>query len=44
MTELLLQSNTLQHPLLENSELVIERIHLSTHTEGIITVEGNWAF
>ncbi len=43
-TELLLQSNTLQLPSLENSELVIERIHFSTHTEGIITVDGNWAF
>lgn len=43
-TELLLQSNTLQLPSLENSELVIERIHFSTHTEGIITVDGNWEF
>ncbi len=43
-TELLLQSNALQLPSLDNSELVIERIHFSTHTEGIITVDGNWAF
>ena len=43
-TELLLQSNALQLPSLDNSELVIERIHFSTHKEGIITVDGNWTF
>ncbi|MFJ6209178.1 DUF4179 domain-containing protein [Lysinibacillus sp. NPDC092081] len=42
--ELLLQSNELAWPSLENAQLVIESIHFYTEKKGIITINGEWPF
>lgn len=42
--ELMLVSNNLSLPSLENGKLSIESIHFSTPKEGIITVNGDWTY
>lgn len=42
--ELLLESNEMAWPSLENAQLIIETIHFSTKKEGLVTVNGKWSF
>ncbi|MFT9820694.1 DUF4179 domain-containing protein [Lysinibacillus sp. NPDC056185] len=42
--ELLLQSNKLAWPSLNNAQLVIETVHFYTEKEGIVTINGEWPF
>jgi len=42
--ELLLQSNELAWPSLDNAQLVIETIHFFTEKKGIVHINGEWPF